>query len=119
MQQNVSALSHENILVALLVILVILWVAKQLMDFILTLRTLRKPSQKADQDLTARQAACEKKFATDKDRLDKLELRMDNVEEGQRVLCKGVYEILGHLLHNGNKTDMEHASKAIFDYLNS
>ena len=119
MQQNLDALSQHNILVALLVILVLLWVAKQFMDFILTLRNFRKPQQKADQDLTAHQAACDKKFASDKDRLDKLEPRMDNVEEGQRVLCKGVYEILGHLLHNGNKDDMERASKAIFDYLNS
>lgn len=119
MQQNLDALSHQNIIVALLVILVLIWVVKQFMDFILTLRNFRKPQEKADHDLTAHQAACDKKFASDKDRLEKLESRMDNVEEGNRVLCKGVYEILGHLLHNGNKTDMEHASKALFDYLNS
>ena len=99
MQQNLEALSHENILVALLVLLVLIWVAKQLMDFIITLRTLRRPQEKADHDLTAHQAACDKKFASDKDRLDKLEPRVETVEEGQRVLCKGVYEILGHLLH--------------------
>ena len=119
MQQNLEVLSHENILVALLVILVLIWVAKQIMDFVITMRTLRRPQEKAEHDLTAHQTACDKKFASDKGRLDKLETRMDGVEEGQRVLLNGVYEILGHLLHNGNKDEMEKASKAIFDFLNS
>lgn len=119
MQQNLEALSHENILVALLVLLVLIWVAKQIMDFVITMRTFRKPQEKAEHDLTSHQAACEKKFASDKDRLDKLESRMDSVEEGQRVLLNGVYEIIGHLLHNGNMVEMEKANKAIFDFLNS
>lgn len=119
MQQNIDALSHQNVLVALLVVLVVIWVVKQIMDFIITLRTVRKPQQKADHDLSVRQAACDRKFASDMGRLDNLETRMDSVEEGQRVLCKGVYEILGHMLHNGNKDDMEQASKALFDFLNS
>lgn len=119
MQQNLDALSHQNILVALLVVLVLIWVAKQIMDFVITLRTVRKPQQMADHDLSVRQAACDRKFASDMGRLDALEKRMDSVEEGQRVLCKGVYEILGHMLHNGNKDEMEKASKALFDFLNS
>lgn len=119
MQQNVDVLSHQNLLTALLVILVLIWAGKQIMDFCITLRTLRKPQEKEAHDLTAHQAACEKKFASDKNRLDALEPRMDSVEEGQRVLCKGVYEILGHLLHNGNKEAMEKASSDIFDFLNS
>ena len=119
MQQNIDALSHQNIMVALLVMLVLIWIAKQVMDFVITMRTLRKPQEKEAHDLTAHQAECEKRFHNDRDRLDKLELRMDDVEQGQKVLCKGVYEILGHLLHNGNKDDMEQASKDIFNFLNS
>lgn len=119
MQQNIEALSHENILVALLVLVVLLWAGGLFMDFVIKVRTLRKPQEKADHDLTEHQAACDKKFASDKKRLDDLETRMDDVEQGQKVLCKGVYEILGHLLHNGNKDAMENASKDIFDFLNS
>ena len=119
MQQNVDVLSHQNLLTALLVILVLIWAGKQIMDFCITLRTLRKPMEKEANDLTEHQAECEKRFRNDRDRLDKLEPRVDDVEQGQKVLCKGVYEILGHLLHNGNKEEMEKASKAIFDFLNS
>lgn len=119
MQQNIDALSHQNILITVLVMLVVIWIAKQLMDFVITLRTLRKPQEKEASELTAHQAECEKRFRNDRDRLDNLEPRMDDVEQGQKVLCKGVYEILGHLLHNGNKDAMEQASKDIFDFLNS
>lgn len=118
MQQNIDVLSHQNILAALLVVLVLMWIAKQIMDFVLTARSLRKPMEKEANELTAHQSACDKKFATDKRRLDDLEPRMDSVEEGQRVLCKGVYEILGHLLHNGNKEQMEKASNDLFSFLN-
>lgn len=119
MQQNVEVLSHQNIVTALLVVLVLMWAASLMMDFIIKVRALRKPQEKEAHDLTAHQAACDRKFASDKGRLDNLEARMDDVEQGQKVLCKGVYEILGHLLHNGNKADMEQASKDIFNFLNS
>jgi len=42
-----------------------------------------------------------------------------DLKEGQRVLCNGMYEVLGHLLHNGNKDAMEKASGELFKYLNS
>lgn len=118
MAENVEVLTHQNILVALLVILAVIWVSKQIMDFVITLRTIRKPHEREVDDLATRQAMCDKKFSSDMRRLDALEGRMNTVEEGQRVLCKGMYEVLGHMLHNGNKEAMEQASNAIFDFLN-
>lgn len=118
MAENVEVLTHQNILMALLVILAVIWVSKQIMDFVITLRTIRKPHEREVDDLATRQAACDKKFNSDMRRLDALEGRMDTVEEGQRVLCRGVYEVLGHMLHNGNKEGMQDASNELFDFLN-
>lgn len=119
MQQNLEALSHENMLIALLVMLVIAWAASLIMDFVIKLRTLRKPQEKHASDLSDHQKECSKRFDADQNRLDDLERRMDSVEEGQRVLCKGMYVVIEHMLHNGNEDDMKRASASIFDFLNS
>ncbi len=119
MPNNIDVLTPQNLLVALAVILVLLGAAVLFMEFVLKLRAIRKPQEKEASDLTTHQAECEKRFRNDRDRLDELERRVNDLERGTRVLCKGQYEVIGHLLHNGNKDEMEQASKALFDFLNS
>lgn len=119
MLQNVEALTHANMLTALLVVLVVIWVIKQLLDFVLTIRNVRKPQMREAEQLADKQRVCDTRMGDIERKTDELDERLKVAEEGQRVLCKGVYEILGHMLHNGNKDAMEQASRDIFDYLNS
>lgn len=54
----------------------------------------------------------ERKLATDKQRIDALDARVNNQDIGQRVLCRGVLALL-----SGNKDEAEKAKQSINDYL--
>ena len=58
-----------------------------------------------------------KKLATDKARLDEHERSIDDLREGQQVLCSGILALLDHELHNGNSDQMQDARDGIMNYL--
>lgn len=58
-----------------------------------------------------------KKLATDKARLDEHEHAINDLREGQQVLCSGILALLDHELHNGNSEQMQGARDGIMNYL--
>lgn len=66
----------------------------------------RKPSKTQEERLSV----CEAKLDTEHKRLE-------NLEEGNRALCRGVLALLNHELHNGNTEEMEKAQNGINNYL--
>lgn len=81
-------------------------------------------SDKVLKKLEPRFADIDRKLANDKVRIDEhsraigtLANRTEGVENGQRVLCRGVLALLNHELHNGNSEEMEKAKKGMDDYL--
>lgn len=114
-----ETLKNGDIITAVVVLLVLVWAVKQILDFVLTIRNVKKPHMREAEQLADKQRVCDTRMGDIERKTDELDERLKVAEEGQRVLCKGVYEILGHMLHNGNKDAMEQASRDIFDYLNS
>lgn len=117
--ENLEALTHESILTFLIVLIALIWVAERLMSFAERVKKWHRPQEVREETLASRQEACKKKFDNDQKRLDEHDERLDDLEKGQRVLCNGIHALLEHALHNGNSTEMEKASKALFDHLNS
>lgn len=117
--ENIEVLTHQNILTFLIVLMAIIWCAKQVMGFAESVKKWHRPQEVREESLTSHQEACAKKFAADKAALDAHGARLDNLESGQRVVCNGIHALLEHELHNGNSNEMQSASKALFDYLNS
>lgn len=70
------------------------------------IKSWRKPAKTQEERL----GVCEAKLDTDHKRLE-------NLEEGNRVLCRGVLALLNHELHNGNAEEIEHAQNGIESYL--
>lgn len=78
-----------------------------------------KPHDKSETALDAHCRASEERFRDGERHIKENHKDIMDLKEGQRVLCNGMYEVLGHLLHNGNKDAMEKASSELFKYLNS
>lgn len=78
-----------------------------------------KTSEKKESALDAHCRASEERFRDGERHIKENHQDILELKEGQRVLCYGMYEVLGHLLHNGNKDAMEKASSDLIKYLNS
>ena len=94
-------------------IVTFLWVLAALVAFSLgvwglidKIKAARMPAQKAAEW----RALTDAKLKADKERID-------NLESGQKAICKGVLALLNHELHNGNNDEMEHAQAGINEYL--
>ena len=109
-------LTWDNLLVALLVLVALATVYVLIGNVVETTRKLKKPKANQEADLTEHRRACEKKFR--QDQLENHGKRIDRLEEGQKVICAALHELLEHELHNGNAAAMKAASDNLFDYLN-
>lgn len=81
-------------------------------------------SSKVLEKLEPRFAEIDRKLANDKATIDShtrqieaLASRTDGLENGQKVLCRGVLALLNHELHNGNNDEMEKAQAGMNEYL--
>lgn len=79
----------------------------------------QKPPERQENALDAHCRASEERFRDGERHIKENHQDIMDLREGQRVLCYGMYEVLGHLLHNGNKDAMEKASSDLIKYLNS
>lgn len=87
-------------------------------------RLAEEISKKVMEKLEPRFTEIDGKLANDKIRLDDyarkitlLEEQAGTQEAGTRALCRGMLALLNHALHNGNKDEIEEASKAFNEYL--
>lgn len=64
-----------------------------------------------------RYADVSKMLANDKVRLDRNDIDIAALKEGQRVLCGGVQALLEHEIHNGNADEMKAAASELRKYL--
>lgn len=60
---------------------------------------------------------CNERFASDQRRLDSLEEAQKHLVKGQKILMRGVAEMIGHDLHNGNREAMEESEKELKDFI--
>jgi len=81
-------------------------------------------SDKVLKKLEPRFADIDRKFANDKDAIDRhtrqieaLTGRADGNDEGIKALSRGVLALLNHALHNGNNDELEKAQQGINEYL--
>lgn len=116
--ENIQVLTQENVVTFLIVLMALIWSAKQVMGFVESIKRWRRPQETKDEILASHREACAKKFANDKLELEKHGKRLDDLESGQCVMCKGLHALLEHALHNGNSDEMKKASASLFDYLN-
>lgn len=95
-------------------------------------KRMKDPEKKLADEISARVlekleprfADIDRKFANDKDAIDRhtrqieaLTSRSDGYDEGIKALLRGVLALLNHALHNGNTDELEHAQHGINDYL--
>lgn len=95
-------------------------------------KRMKDPEKKLADEISARVlekleprfADIDRKFANDKDAIDRhtrqleaLTSRSDGYDEGIKALSRGVLALLNHSLHNGNTDELEHAQQALNDYL--
>lgn len=115
---NVQALSGANLSTFLLVLVALAGLFILFANVVDAARKLRKPQAQHESDLMTHQEACEKKFSSDKRVLDDHAARIGHLEDGQRVICAALHELLEHELHNGNADAMRKVSGDLFTYLN-
>lgn len=58
-----------------------------------------------------------KKLANDKQRLDQHDEAIDDLREGNQVICSALIAILDHGIHNGNTDQMQDARDDLMRYL--
>ena len=95
-------------------------------------KRMKDPEKKLADEISARVlekleprfADIDRKFANDKDAIDRhtrqleaLTSRSDGYDEGIKALSRGVLALLNHALHNGNTDELEKAQQGINDYL--
>lgn len=118
--ENVQVLTDgSNISTALAVFVALLGLIILIGNAVDALRKIRKPREKKEESLQTHQEACGKKFAADQRMLERHERDIGNLQDGQRVICAALHELLEHELHNGNSDKMRKASSDLFDYLNN
>lgn len=115
---NVQALTGANMNTFLLVLVALAGLFILFANVVEAARKLRKPHDKQETDLLTHQDACDRKFASDKRALDDHATRIGHLEDGQRVICAALHELLEHELHNGNADAMRRVSGDLFTYLN-
>lgn len=81
-------------------------------------------SQKVLDRLEPRFAEIDRKLANDKANIDShtreissIAQSIDRLKEGDKAQCYGMLALLNHTLHNGNKDEIEEASKKFNTYL--
>lgn len=81
-------------------------------------------SQKVLEKLEPRFREIDRKLANDKlqieDHTAKLSMQkhqIDEIEEGQRVMCRGVLAILSHMINGNSNEALKESQKEITDYL--
>lgn len=109
----------SNIAAALTVLAALLGLIILIGNAVDAIRKMRKPREKKEESLQTHQEACSKKFATDQRMLERHERDIGNLQDGQRVICAALHELLEHELHNGNSDKMRKASSDLFEYLNN
>lgn len=89
-----------------------------------TSRMAEEISQKVTETISGQLDDIREKLATDKQRLDAQERRLNvleaaqvDVSEGLRVMCTGMTAVLNHELHNGNSDEMMSALDGLNKYL--
>lgn len=118
--ENVQVLTDgSNISTALAVFVALLGLIILIGNAVDALRKIRKPREKKEESLQTHQEACGKKFAADQRMLERHDRDIGNLQDGQRVICAALHELLEHELHNGNSDKMRKASSDLFDYLNN
>ena len=115
---NVQALTWDNLTTFLLVLVAMAGLFILFANVVEAARKLRKPHDKQETDLMSHQDACDRKFASDKRALEDHASRIGHLEDGQKVICAALHELLEHELHNGNTEAMRKVSGDLFDYLN-
>lgn len=115
---NVQALTGANLTTFLLVLVALAGLFILFVNVVDAARKLRKPQERQEHDLLSHWESCDKKFANDKRLIDDHTTRIGHLEEGQRVMCAALHELLEHELHNGNADAMRKASGDLFSYLN-
>ena len=95
-------------------------------------KRMKDPEKKLADEISARVlekleprfADIDRKFANDKDAIDRhtrqieaLTSRSNGYDEGIKALSRGVLALLNHALHNGNTDELEKAQQGINDYL--
>ena len=118
MEQVQVLTTGGNIATTLTVLAALLGVIILVGNAVDAIRKMRKPREQKAETLEAHQEACGKRFAADRKLLETHDRDIDNLKEGQRVMCAALHELLEHELHNGNSDKMRQASSDLFDYLN-
>lgn len=114
-----------GVLVSMLAIALMIF---KLVEFIQGQRDRKRSSQGLSQEpmrafgvrLTAiegRLDSIDDKLDRDKRRLEALEGKQDEIQNGFRVLCSASLAMLNHEMHNGNHQEMEDAQKKLQEYL--
>ena len=110
-------LTYDKFLTALVVILLLAGAYNTIMTTIKTRREEKKLRDSPVTQLKERVDRHDELFAKDKDRLDAMETRMQDMGEQSTIMLRGVRALLSHEI-NGNSVDKLNASMSeIDDYL--
>lgn len=105
-QKAMEYLNGQSLLTALFVLIAIIAVLKVLDSGV----ELVKKWKSKNPDVNAQKKSCDAKFAND-------DRRISDLEDGQRLIVRGVCELLGHELHNGNTQEMSQAENDLKKWL--
>ena len=110
-------LTYDKFLTALVVILLLAGAYNTIMTTVKTRREEKKLRDSPVTQLKERVDRHDELFAKDKDRLDAMETRMQDMGEQSTIMLRGVRALLSHEI-NGNSVDKLNASMSeIDDYL--
>lgn len=104
------SITYEQIQTVVLVILAACGAVATIGKAVDVIRGWLKPGSERHKDVHT-------KLATDKARLDAHEKEINELRDGQRVICSGVQALLDHALHNGNAQQMQDASNKLTEWL--
>lgn len=116
--EELQNLTWDAIIMALLVICLLCTAYTKIGGAVEMTRRFKRPREEREEGLAERQKSCEQKFRADQAALAEHGKRIDKLEEGQKVICGALHELLEHELHNGNAAAMKAASDNLFAYLN-
>lgn len=114
---NLQAFTHDNLIAFMVVLVALAGIIILTANVVDAVRKLRRPQEKEHETLAAHQQACEKKFSTDKTRLDAHDKALEDIYKGQRAQCVAVKALLNHAIHNGNTNEMVEAATGLDDWL--
>lgn len=112
-----AELTYDKFLTALVVILLLAGAYNTIMTTVKTRREEKKLRESPVTQLKERVDRHDELLAKDKDRLDAMETRMQDMGEQSTIMLRGVRALLSHEI-NGNSVDKLNASMSeIDDYL--